>query len=132
MAQVRQREHDVLLGHGAGVVDDVAGVVVDADVGMVDLREDPDADGGGRQQVGVGLDAEPDAGLLRLVGDRADVLLNVSISSGVEASPVKVFSTWMPSCLAGAEHVRQPLHADVEMQRRVSAHRDARQPVPIE
>ena len=57
--QARQGEANVRERVGAGVVDDVARVVVEAEhLRPVDAVEDGDADLGGRQHVAVGLHAD--------------------------------------------------------------------------
>ena len=56
------------------VVDDVAGVVVDADVRLADVRDQRLGDLAGGQQTAVGLQADVDAVPRRFVGERADAL----------------------------------------------------------
>ena len=57
----------------AGVVDDVRGVVVDPDRVASDLLEQWKRDGARGHDVAVDLEADDDAGLLGLVGERPDV-----------------------------------------------------------
>ena len=132
VAEPRQGELDVLLGHGARVVDDVARVVVELHPVAADLVEDPAADLGGREQVRVGLDAEPDPGRLRLVRDRRDVLpegLDLLGRLRVAGERVEHLDAEL---LAGARTFAEPLLALVGVELRVAAHRDAREAVLVQ
>ena len=96
---------------------------------MADLVEDRASDLGRGQQVRVGLDAEADARRLRLVGDLADVRLegrDLLGRLGVAGERVQDLDAQL---LTGAKHVREPALADLLVERRVAAHRDAGEPV---
>ena len=87
---------------------------------------------GRRQQVRVRLDAEPDPGRLRLVGQRPrclDEALALLRAFRVARERVEDLD---PEFLAGPEHVAQPGPAELLVQRRMAAHAHAAQAAAVE
>src|SRR5581483_5251480 len=101
------------IGPSARVIDDVAGVVVDADPVVTDLVEQVDARAAGRHQVRVGLDAETDARRLRLVRERPcadDERATLVLSLRVAGERVEDRDAELGS---GAKDVREPPAAEL-------------------
>ena len=63
--EVGEWQHEVVLGDGLGVADEVAGAIGDTNPRVVKLGEDLESVIGFRQQVRVGLDAETNASCRR-------------------------------------------------------------------
>ncbi len=132
VTKIRQCEDDVFLRYGIGVIDDVPGVVVDADPRVVDLGENLQPDRSGRQQVGIRLEAEPNACGLGLFCDRPYVRnerIDLFGCLGVAREGIEDLDAEL---LTSPQHVGQALPTNFQVQRRMPAHRDATQAVLVE
>src|SRR5439155_19962437 len=107
-------------------------VLVDLDPVVAELVEEAEADGGGRHQVRIRLDAEADPRRPRLVRERpralhegTPLLLRLRITrERVQDRDAEL--------LARLQYIREPPPAELLVQRRVAAHRDAAQAVAVE
>ncbi len=99
---------------------------------MADLGEELHPDLRSRQQVRVGLDAQPDPGRLRLVGDQTGVRLEALDLLGRLGVARERVEHEDVEFLARSEHVAQAPHPLVEVDRRVPAERHAAQAVRVE
>ena len=74
MGDFVDRAGEVRFRTGVAVVNDVARIVIDADVRSTDVRDQRLGDLAGSQQTAVGLQTDVDAVLRRFVGERSDAL----------------------------------------------------------